>query len=64
MTEPLLVGVREAAQVLGIGRDTTYALVREGRLRAVRVGRRGRRVLVPRAELAAFIAREAAGGPI
>jgi len=61
MTEPpLLVGVREAARVLGLGRDTAYQLVREGRLRAVRVGRR---VLVPRAELEAFIAREA-GGPI
>ena len=58
MTEPLLLGVKDAARVLGLGRDTAYQLVREGRLRAVRVGRR---VLVPRAELEAFIAREAAG---
>jgi excisionase family DNA binding protein len=55
MTEPLLVGVREAARVLGLGRDSCYALVREGRLRAVRVGRR---VLIPRAELEDFVTRE------
>jgi excisionase family DNA binding protein len=55
----LLLSVREAAQELGLGRDSTYALVREGRLRTVRVGAR---VLVPRAELDAFVARETEGG--
>lgn len=54
-----MVSVREAAQLLGVGRDSTYQMVREGRLRAVRVGRK---VLVPRSELAAFVEREA-GGP-
>jgi len=53
--EPLLVGVREAARELGIGRDAAYALVREGRLRHVSLGRR---VLIPRSELEAFVARE------
>jgi excisionase family DNA binding protein len=62
MNETLLVSVREAAQRLGLGRDTTYALVREGRLRSVRVGRK---VLVPRTELASFCEREteAVAGP-
>jgi excisionase family DNA binding protein len=51
----LLLSVREAARELGIGRDSAYGLVREGRLRSVRIGAR---VLVPRAELEAFCARE------
>jgi excisionase family DNA binding protein len=55
MTHSLLLGVRDAARELGLGRDMTYQLVREGRLRSVRVGRR---VLVPRSELAAFCERE------
>ncbi|MDP9329992.1 MAG: helix-turn-helix domain-containing protein [Actinomycetota bacterium] len=53
--EPLLLGVRDAAHELGIGRDSAYALVREGRLRHVSVNRR---ILIPRTELAAFVARE------
>jgi excisionase family DNA binding protein len=53
--EPLLLGVREAARELGIGRDATYRLVREGRLRSVSVA--GRR-LVPQRELEDFIRRE------
>ena len=57
MSEPLLVGVREAARELGIGRDATYQLVREGRLRSVVLSRR---VMIPRTELAAFVERESA----
>lgn len=52
----LLISVRDAARELGIGRDTAYALVREGRLRSISVGRR---ILVPRAELERFVEREA-----
>lgn len=59
MSETLLVGVREAAQALGLGRDTTYELVRANRLRAVRVGRR---ILIARAELDAFVERETQTG--
>ena len=51
----LLLSVRDAAHELGIGRDTAYQLVREGRLRSIAVGRKR---LIPRAELAAFIDRE------
>ena len=58
VSESLLVSVRDAAAALSIGRDTTYQLVREGRIRAVRVNRR---VLIPRTELAAFVEREARG---
>ncbi len=54
--EPLLIGVREAARALGLGRDSAYRLVRERRLRSVRVGRR---VLIPRSECEAFVRREA-----
>jgi excisionase family DNA binding protein len=52
MSEPLLIGVRQAAGRLGIGRDATYTLVREGRLPSIRVGRR---VLVPVSALERFI---------
>jgi len=55
MTERLLIPVREAAQVLGVGRDTAYQLVREGRLRAVHLGRR---LLIARVELDRFVERE------
>jgi excisionase family DNA binding protein len=58
---PLLMGVPAAARELGLGRDSAYALVHEGRLRAVHVGRR---VLIPRTELAAFVEREAARGDV
>lgn len=55
MREPLLLGVREAAHELGIGRDTAYRLVRDGRLRVVRVNGRA---LIPRSELEEFCRRE------
>jgi excisionase family DNA binding protein len=55
MTEPLLVTVREAAALLGLGRDRAYELVRSGRIRCIQVGRKR---LVPRSELEAFVERE------
>jgi len=51
----LTVNVHEAARLIGCGRDAAYALVREGRLRSIRIGRR---VLIPRTEIEAFIERE------
>lgn len=55
MPDPLLLSPTEAARELGIGRDKTYALIREGRLKAIRFGR----VLkIPRSELNAFIEQE------
>jgi len=40
MNEVLTLSPREAAHRLGIGLTTTYRLLREGRLRAVRIGTR------------------------
>jgi excisionase family DNA binding protein len=40
MSESLTISAKEAAQRLGIGLTTTYKLLRQGRLRAVRVGTR------------------------
>ena len=57
MTERLLVSVREAAQILGLARDRTYELVRSGELRSLSVGRKR---LVPRMELEAWIERSLA----
>src|SRR6266545_1818714 len=58
----LLLSVQEAAGLLGIGRDSAYALIREGRLPAVRIGRR---ILVPRAALEPWVLEQAAqDGPL
>lgn len=54
-SEPLLIGVHDAARRLGCGRDSAYELIRTGRLRALKIGRR---ILVPRSELDAFVQRE------
>jgi excisionase family DNA binding protein len=56
LSEPLLLSVPGFQRELGsLGRDTIYQLVREGRIRSVRVGRK---ILIPRSELEAFIERE------
>jgi excisionase family DNA binding protein len=55
-TQPLLVTVRQAVPIIGIGRDALYRLVAEGKIRSVQIGRKR---LIPRAELAAFVEREA-----
>jgi excisionase family DNA binding protein len=54
--EPLLLSVRQTARALGIGRDATYALIRQGRLPAIRIGRR---LAVPRSALPAWVEEEA-----
>ena len=56
MTEPLLLPAKDAFRLIGVGRDAGYRLVAEGRLRALRMGRR---VLIPRSECEAFVQREA-----
>lgn len=43
--------INEACHALGIGRTTLYALVRDGKLRLIRIGGRS---LVPRSELERF----------
>jgi len=59
MSESLLLGVKDAARELGLGRDATYQLVRDGRLRSVAVGRKR---LIPRVELDDFVSRESRSG--
>lgn len=51
--QPITITVEQAAGVLGISRAAAYNAVRRGDIPSVRVGRR---VLVPKYRLAAFIA--------
>ena len=55
---PLLLSVTAAARLPNIGRALAYQLVQENRLPHLRLGRR---VLVARPALEAWIAREVAG---
>jgi excisionase family DNA binding protein len=50
---PRCLRVEEAARLLNVGRSTAYDLIRSGRLRSVKIGRRR---LVPRDALDALIA--------
>lgn len=50
---PDVCDLGQVANYLGIGRSTAYGLVRQRRLRAVRVGRR---ILVPKSSLVALLA--------
>ncbi len=38
--ELITVSISEAAKALGIGRSTTYELINEGKLHAIKLGRR------------------------
>jgi excisionase family DNA binding protein len=51
--EPLTVKVEEAAQLLGIARQTAYVLAREGKLPGAR--RLGGRIVVSRKVLEGFL---------
>jgi excisionase family DNA binding protein len=55
--QPVLLRVEEVAKALGIGRSEVFRLLREERLRSVKVGRRR---LIPRAELDKFVREEVA----
>jgi excisionase family DNA binding protein len=52
MNERLVITVEEAAQLLGIGRDLAYRLARTGEFPSLRLGRR---LVVPRAALQAWL---------
>lgn len=54
ITERLAFPVAEAALLLGIGKTKTRELIASGELRSIRAGRR---VLVPRSEIEAYISR-------
>lgn len=51
---PILLTPEQAARALGLGRTTVYALMRDGELRSVRLGRSRR---VPYASLVEFVER-------
>ena len=55
-SHPVLLTVREAAKLMNIGRDMTYALVAEGRIPHIRLGRH---IRIPRASLIAHLQAEA-----
>ena len=38
--EPIAMSVNSAAQTLGIGRTSIYALLKQGKLDAIKIGRR------------------------
>ena len=50
--EVATLGVEEAGRICGIGKGTSYRLVREGRLPCLRLGRKLR---VPRVQLEALL---------
>lgn len=49
---PLALSVPEVAEVLNIGRSGAYALVRSGKLRSLKVGRK---IRIPRMALSDFL---------
>lgn len=55
----LTISVEEAARLLGIGRNTAYDLVREGRLPHLRFGRT---IRIPLAALSSWLDRQALDG--
>lgn len=54
---PLALSVADVAQLLKIGRDSAYSLVRSGAIHSVRIGRLLR---IPRTEVERFLADESA----
>lgn len=46
--------VREAARIIGYGRNTTYDLIKAGEIRALRVS--SRKIVVPRMEIERLLA--------
>lgn len=60
-SQPLLLTVKEAAALMRIGRDTTYALVGQGRIPSVKLGKQ---IRIPRAALLAHLEKEALRMPI
>lgn len=52
--EPLLIGIEDAAETLGVGRSTAYALIHTGDLETVKIGRR---CLVTAASVISYVER-------
>ena len=61
--EPLLATIPEACQVLRVGKDEIYRLIREGQIERVTIGKRGSRIVY--ASLVAHVDRlQAAPEPV
>jgi excisionase family DNA binding protein len=56
--EPILLTVRDAAQLLAIGRTSVYQLIADGELEVIRIGRAAR---IPTAAVHAFVRRRREG---
>ena len=56
----MLLSIADAARVLGISRTVFYRLIAQDEIRCISIGRRR---LVPKAELEAFVARQSAAAP-
>ena len=52
MNTPMAMSPRDAARAIGISRSSLYRLMKQGRIRTVKLGRR---TLVPTSELSALI---------
>ena len=52
MNNPMAMSPRDAARAIGISRSSLYRLMKQGRIRTVKLGRR---TLVPTSELSALI---------
>lgn len=48
---PLVLRISDLMQILGIGRNTAYSLVRSGQIRVLRV----RQIRIPRSEIVRFL---------
>ncbi len=51
---PLTLRVEDLMPILGVGRNTAYALVRSGQIKSIRIGRK---IRIPKAEVLAFLNR-------
>ncbi len=50
----LALRVEDLMPILGIGRNTAYKLVRSGKIKSIRIGRK---IRIPKAEVLAFLNR-------
>lgn len=49
---PALLNISDVQEILGVGRNTAYSLVRSGKIKHLRIGRL---IKVPKAELEAYL---------
>lgn len=56
-TLPMTLSVEELMPILGIGRNTAYALVRNGQIRSIRIGKQ---IRIPRDAVVEFLSGPAA----